>query len=104
MTENLDIVSLIEKNPIINLNKEYNNKFLEKIKKLFTQTQQYLFVGSFYCYLNHNQTEDFVVNLRDIWEWVGFSRIEECKRVLTRHFIKNIDYVYLQNEVPGNFC
>jgi phage anti-repressor protein len=101
MTENLDIVSLIEKNPITNLNKDYNNKFLEKIKKTFTQTQQYLFVGSFYCYLNHDQTKDFVVNLRNIWEWIGFSRIEECKRVLTRHFIENIDYVYLEQGVIG---
>jgi hypothetical protein len=27
-----------------------------------------------------------------MWKWLGFRRIEECKRVLIRHFNKDIDY------------
>jgi len=46
----LNIVDLIEKNPIIQLSKTYNNKLLVKVKESFTETQQKLFISSFYCY------------------------------------------------------
>ena len=44
----LNIVDLIEKNPIIKLSASYNNKLINKIKEDFTDTQQQLFVSSFY--------------------------------------------------------
>lgn len=37
--QSLDIVNLIEKNPIIKLSNTYNNKILLKIKENFTETQ-----------------------------------------------------------------
>ena len=58
----LNIVDLIEKNPIMRLSNEYNNKLLSKIKEKFTGFEQQLFVSSFYCYLNYNDT-DFVIDL-----------------------------------------
>ena len=47
MTE-LNIVELIEKNPITKLSNNYNNKLLNKIKEKFNEEQQKLFVSSFY--------------------------------------------------------
>ena len=64
----LNIVELIEKNPITKLSGVYNNKLLTQIKERFTETQQQLFVASFYCYLNYQKT-DFVIDLDNIWEW-----------------------------------
>lgn len=90
--EKLDVVALIEKTPITRLNNIYNNKYIERIKTTFTNTEQQMFLGSFYCYLNYDPEKDFVVNLEKIWKWLGFSRKEECKRVLTKHFNKDIDY------------
>lgn len=52
LTNTLDIVGLIEKNPITRLKGEYNNRFIEKIQTTFTDAQQKMFVSSFYCYLN----------------------------------------------------
>jgi len=63
---NLNIVNLIEKNPITKLTNTYNNKLLIKIKENFTDAQQQLFISSFYCYLNYNQTTDFVIDLDNI--------------------------------------
>jgi hypothetical protein len=68
---NINIVNLIEKNPITKLSNTYNNKLLIKIKELFTESQQQLFIASFYCYLNYNNTSDFVIDLDNIWEWLG---------------------------------
>jgi hypothetical protein len=88
----LDIVALIEQNPLIKLNKNYQNKFIEKIQDQFTDDQQKLFASSFYCYLNYDKS-DFVIKLNDIWKWLGFSRKDLCKRVLTKHFNLDIDYI-----------
>ena len=88
----LDIVEIMKNNPINNLNKEYNNKFIEKIKKNFNENQINLFVASFYSYLNYDQEKDYVINLKDIWKWLGFSRVDPCKVVLEKHFEKEKDY------------
>ena len=58
---NLNIVELIEQNPIAKLSDAYNNKLLIKIKETFTGFEQKLFVSSFYCYLNYDKNLDFVV-------------------------------------------
>ena len=51
-SQKLDIVELIEQNPITYLSKEYQGKFIEKIQKNFTKVQQRIFIASFICYLN----------------------------------------------------
>lgn len=50
--EYLNIVTLIENNPLTRLTREYQNKFIDKIKQNFKESQQQLFIASFYCYLN----------------------------------------------------
>ena len=88
----LDIVELIETNPITKLSKNYQGKFLEKIQNTFTKTEQRLFVSSLYNYLNYDSKNDFVIELESIWKWLGFSRKDPCKVVLEKHFTKDIDY------------
>lgn len=51
----LNIVELIEKNPITKLSSDYNVKMLTKIKEQFTDFEQQMFLSSFYCYL-HSRT------------------------------------------------
>jgi hypothetical protein len=90
--QKLDIVNLIDKNPIIRLSDNYQSNFLTKLKEKFTENEQRLFVSSFYCYLNYNSKTDFIIELEKVWKWLGFGRKEECKRVLTKHFRQDIDY------------
>ncbi len=70
MNTTLDIVELIECNPITKLSNTYQNKLLEKIKENFTNDEQQLFITSFYCFLNYNWRSDFVVDLDNIWGWL----------------------------------
>ena len=46
----VDIVNLIESNPITKFNGNYQSKLIEKIKNSFTSYEQQLFLSSFYCY------------------------------------------------------
>lgn len=93
----MNIVDLIESNNILQLSPEFNNHFINKIKENFTEPQQQLFVSSFYCYLNYNQTTDFVVDLDNIWRWLGFSRKQKSKLLLEKNFIIDKDYKVLLN-------
>ncbi len=90
--QELNIVELIEKNPISKLSQAYNNKLINKIKDNFTGFEQQLFVSSFYCYLNYDKNNDFVVDLDNIWKWLGFSTKQNSERVLEKHFKLDIDY------------
>lgn len=90
----INIVELIEKNPITKLSGTYNNRLLTKIKERFTETEQQLFVASFYCFLNY-QKNDFVIDLDDIWKWLGFNQKFNAKRVLEKNFTLNKDYINL---------
>ena len=54
--EVFDIIHLIEKNPLTRLSKNYQGNLINKIKNTFTETQQHLFVTSFYCFLNYHPT------------------------------------------------
>jgi hypothetical protein len=92
MDTQLDIVKLIEKTPITRLSQDYQYKLLNKIKTKFTDSQQQLFVASFYCYLNYNSKTEFIIDLDNVWKWLGFSRKDQAKRCLTNNFIDKLDY------------
>ena len=89
---NLDIVDLITKNPITKLTDTHNNKFLEKVKKNFSDNEQQIFITSFYSYLNYHKTEDYIIDLDNIWKWLGFNQKIKAKYLLEKNFKLGIDY------------
>ena len=92
MQQALNIVELIETNPITRLNETYNVKLLDKIKTNFTEYEQQLFLTSFYCYLNYNKKTDFVIDLDNIWRWLGFNQKSTAKYMLEKNFIKETHF------------
>ncbi len=95
MNTSLNIVELIENNPSTRLSGTYQNKLLTKIKNNFTDTEQKIFVTSFYCFLNYNPRSDFVIDLDNVWKWIGFSQKVKAKVLLEKYFIINNDYKIL---------
>lgn len=93
----LNIVELIEKNPITRLSQEYNGRLLTKIQESFTGFEQQLFVSSFYCYLNYDKNMDFVVDLDNVWNWLGFQQKQHAKTMIEKNFKLDIDYKNLTN-------
>jgi hypothetical protein len=90
--QELNIVELIEKTPITRLSHEYNGRLLTKIQQSFTEFEQQLFVSSFYCYLNYDKNLDFVVDLDNVWNWLGFASKFVSLRTLEKHFKIDVDY------------
>jgi hypothetical protein len=108
MDTSLNIVELIENNPITKLSSSYNGKLLTKIQEGFTNFEQQLFVSSFYCYLNCDQKNDFVIDLDNVWKWLGFSQKDAAKRILIKQFGIDNDYKFLLHskveQVPNNLA
>ena len=90
--ESFDVVDLIENNPITKLSSTYQNKLLTKIKTKFTESEQQLFVASFYGFLKYDPNNDFVIDLDDVWKWMGFAQKVKATVLLEKHFIIDKDY------------
>ncbi|ATZ80743.1 putative glycosyltransferase [Bodo saltans virus] len=95
MEQTVDIVKLIEQNPITRLSANNQGKFANKIKSKFTGQDKQLFFASVFCYLNYDCKNDFIINLDDIWKWIGFTRKGHAKRLLIKLFVKDVDYKIL---------
>jgi len=101
MDTSLNIVDLIENNPITRLTDTYQHKLLTKIKANFNENAQQMFVASFYCYLKHDAKNDFVIDLDKVWEWLGFNKKHNAKYLLEKQFIVDIDYKIFAPEASG---
>jgi phage anti-repressor protein len=97
--ERLDIVQLIENNPLEKLSNHYQTQLLDRIKETFDDSDQQLFIASFYCYLKYDCKTDFIIDMDDVWKWLGFSRRDHCKRVVEKHFTKDTEYKILLPQI-----
>jgi len=88
----ITITDLIERDPRTQLNGTYKSALLNKIKETFTDEEQQLYVTSFYCYLNYDSEKDFVIDFDDVWKWCGFTRRDNAKTLLEKHFTEDVDY------------
>ena len=93
----VDIVNLIESNPITKFSGDYQSKLVEKVKNSFTNYEQQLFLSSFYCYLKYDSQNDFVIDLDNIWGWLGFNQKVKAKVLLENNFLLDKDYILLSH-------
>ena len=91
MSQSINIVKLIEENPNTRLSKPYQGKLINKLKDSFSTDEQKLFISSFYCYLNY-KSDDFVIDLDDIWSWLGYTKKDKGKDLLEKYFKIDKDY------------
>ena len=90
-----NIIEIMKNNPLRQLSINYQNKFINKIQKEFTTEEQHIFISSFYSFLHYKKDNDYVIDLNDIWKWLGFARKDFCKVVLNKNFEKDKDYIIL---------
>jgi phage anti-repressor protein len=62
--------------------------------------EQALFMDSFKMYLQHGNDDDaFVVNLDDVWEWMGFVKKFNALRLLQKLFTEEKDFITQNNSL-----
>ena len=100
----VDIVNLIESNPITKLNGNYQSKLVEKVQQTFNNYEQQMFLASFYCYLKHDSKNDFVIDFDNVWNWLGFSSKHKAKELLNKIFVNDKDYKCLLTRLGEQDC
>ena len=85
----VDINTLIQTSDISIYNK---NKLIDKLQKNFSEDEQKLYVCNLFLYLNNHPTKDFIINLDNMWKFIGFSNKGNAKRLLQQHFKENVNY------------
>jgi hypothetical protein len=71
---------------------DFKNELLNEMNNQFNTEEQRIFVNSFYAYLNHHHTDDFVIDLDIVYKFIGFSRKDPLKRLLEKNFSEGTDY------------
>lgn len=66
----VDIKTLIQNSNIEVYDK---TKLVKKLEEYFTEDEQKLYVCNLFLYLNYNPIDDFIVNLDNVWKFIGFS-------------------------------
>ena len=67
-------------------------KLMQKIEKNFNNDEQKLYISHLFLYLNYHPINDFIINLENVWKFVGFANKGNAKRLLKHHFTENKDY------------
>ena len=78
-----------------------SDSVLSKIKEHFTTDQQQMFVQSFQAYLKYDPVKDFVVNLEEVYEWIGFARKDNAKKLLVNKFQKEVDFTIFRRSAEN---
>ena len=93
-TENIDIVNLVENNPIEKINEtKYQSVLIEKLQNNFINSEELLFLQNFYSYFKYDYQNDFVIDLDDVWKSFDFTKKCNLKYTLEKNFIIDKDYI-----------
>jgi hypothetical protein len=85
----IDIKTLIQTSTIEIYDK---TKLVEKLQEHFSDDEQRLYVCNLFLFLNYHPINDFIINLENVWKFIGFSNKANAKRLLKHNFIEDKDY------------
>lgn len=79
---------------VVNLkfNNNYRSKFIDKLQINFKEEEQRWYIANLYMYMNYHPTNEFPINLENIYKLIGFANKGNAKRLLENNFVKDDDY------------
>ena len=72
-------------NSILSLNLQ--SKIVDNLNEIFSDQEQHWYIANLYMYMNYHQLDDFIVNLDNVWKFIGFSNKANAKRLLKHNFL-----------------
>ena len=70
----------------------FKSKIVDELNNTFTDDQKSWCIGHLYMYLNYHPTNDYPIDLENVWKLIGFSHKANAKRTLINNFVKDEDY------------
>jgi phage anti-repressor protein len=70
-----------------------DDRLLNLLEDNFSSEEQKMFDNSFKHYLQYGDDDTaFVIDFDDVWEWLGFTRKDNAKRIMTKNFEEDVHY------------
>lgn len=91
--KSLKFSEVLDNVPINKISLSCHSKLCNKVKNNFDEFEQRLFLTGFYVYLNYDSKKDFLIDLDEIWEFLGFYSKSSAMRLLSNNFTIGIDYI-----------
>lgn len=89
--ENINFTELI-KNSNTTAELNIQSDIIDILTQEFSEPQQQLYIANLYMYLNYHPTNDFPINLENVFGMIGFANKGNAKKTLESNFTKDEDY------------
>ena len=89
--DNVDFAALVNKNNN-GLTLNCKTKIITELQNVFNDNQQKWYIANFYIYLHYHPTEDYPIDLENVYRMIGFTTKGNAKRTLENNFTKDEDY------------
>jgi phage anti-repressor protein len=89
--EIIDFKDLVE-NDGNKININFQSQLINELNNEFTNEEQRWFIANFYVFLNYHPTDDFPINLENVYNMIGFANKGNAKRTLINNFEENKDF------------
>ena len=75
-----------------NLSIQFKSKLIDTLTNEFTEEESKWYIANYYIYLHYHPTNDYPINLDNVFDIIGFATKANAKRTLKNNFILNEDY------------
>jgi hypothetical protein len=76
------------------------DKLIVKLNETFQDSEQRWYAANLYLYLNYHPTDDYPIDLDNVYSMIGFANKENAKRTLVNNFKVGHDYkIHVGEEV-----
>jgi phage anti-repressor protein len=74
------------------LSLDFQSQLLDILQREFKEEEQSWFITNFFVYLNYHPTDEYPINLGNIFKLIGFAHKKNAKRTLENNFVEGEDY------------
>jgi phage anti-repressor protein len=91
--ETINFTELVKSsNTTLNLSNEYQSNMIKILNEEFTEQQQQWYIANLYIFMHYHPTNDYPINLENVFKMIGFANKGNAKRTLENNFTKDEDY------------
>jgi len=90
---NIDFSQLVQTGSTLTVN--FQSNLIKKLEETFTESEQRWYIANLYMYVNYHPTNDFPIDLENVYKLMGFAHKKNAKRTLENNFTLNEEYKIL---------
>jgi phage anti-repressor protein len=68
---------------------------IKTLNESFTEKEHQWYIAQLYMYLHYHSTNDYPINLENVFKMIGFSHKANAKRTLLNNFVLDQDYIII---------